>query len=149
AAEVQAEKAQMVLDQVKDEAVRTRLGGELTELHADKDRRRFHVVVFGTISAGKTSLINARLGHAVGQTEATGGTTRHGEEHSYLLEGVEGTLVLTDTPGLSEIGDAGALREAEARNLAARADLLLFVLDHDLVRSESDPLLALARQGKR
>src|SRR5690606_9419308 len=62
---------------------------------------------------------------------------------------VEGTLVLTDTPGLSEIGEGGALREAEARDLAARADLLLFVVDHDLIRSEYEPLCALARQGKR
>jgi small GTP-binding protein len=149
AAEVQAEKAEAVLSQVKDEATKARLGGELAELRADKDRRRFHVVVFGTISAGKTSLINALLGRDAGRTEATGGTTRHGEEHSYILEGVEGTLVLTDTPGLSEIGEGGAVREAEARDLAARADLLLFVVDHDLIRSEFDPLCALARQGKR
>ena len=40
-------------------------------------------------------------------------------------------------------------REAEARDLAARADLLLFVVDHDLVRSEFEPMAALARQGKR
>jgi small GTP-binding protein len=149
AAEVQAEKAQQVLDQVQDETVKSRLGGELAELRADKDRKRFHVVVFGTISAGKTSLINALLGWEAGKTEATGGTTRHGEQHTYLLEGVEGTLVLTDTPGLSEIGQGGAIREAEARDLAARADLLLFVVDHDLVRSEYEPLCALARQGKR
>ena len=66
-----------------------------------------------------------------------------------MLEGVEGTLVLTDTPGLSEIGEGGAVREAEARDLAARADLLLFVVDDDLVRAEHEPLMALARQGKR
>lgn len=149
AAEVQAEKAQLVLDQIKDEKARERLGGELAELRADKERKHFHVVVFGTISAGKTSLINALLGREVGRTEAVGGTTRRGEEHNHRLEGVEGILILTDTPGLSEIGDAGAMREAGARDLAARADLLLFVVDHDLVRSEFDPLQALARQGKR
>jgi hypothetical protein len=38
---------------------------------------------------------------------------------------------------------------SEARDLAARADLLLFVLDHDLIRSEYEPMVALARQGKR
>ena len=41
------------------------------------------------------------------------------------------------------------MREAEARDLAARADLLLFVVDHDLIRAEYEPLTALARQGKR
>lgn len=149
AAEIQAEKAGHVIDQVKEPAARERLDGELAELRSDRQRKRFHVVVFGTISAGKTSLINALLGRAVGKTEAVGGTTRHGEQFTHTVEGVEGTLILTDTPGLSEIGSDGSMREAEARDLAARADLLLFVVDHDLVRSEFDPLQALAQQGKR
>jgi hypothetical protein len=64
-------------------------------------------------------------------------------------KGSRGKVFLTDTPGLSEIGEGGAAREGEARDLAARADLLLFVVDHDLIRSEFEPLAALARQGKR
>jgi small GTP-binding protein len=107
------------------------------------------VVIFGTGSAGKTSLVNALLGRVVGPTEAVMGTTRHGENHTYGLHGVEGTVYLTDTPGLSEIGSGGETREREARELAARADLLVFVLDHDLIRTEYEPLAALARQGKR
>src|SRR5947209_14423228 len=122
---------------------------ERATIRSDRERRRFHVVVFGTGSAGKTSLINALLGQHVGKTEAVMGTTRHGEDFTHTIEGVEGTVLLTDTPGLSEIGAGGAAREAAARDLAARADLLLFVVDHDLVRSEYDPLTALARQGKR
>ena len=149
AAEVQAEKADAVLAQVKDEAVKQQLQHELAGIRSDRQARRFHVVVFGTGSAGKTSLVNALLGRAAGKVEATMGTTRHGELHSYEVRGVDGTLVLTDTPGLSELGAGGAAREAEARDLAARADLLLFVVDHDLVRSEHEPLIALARQGKR
>jgi small GTP-binding protein len=149
AAEVQAEKAEAVVNQLVDPAVKARLGQELATIKSAKDQQEFHVVVFGTGSAGKTSLINALLGQTVGRTEATLGTTRHGETHVRTLEGVEGKLILTDTPGLSEIGTGGATREAEARDLAARADLLLFVVDHDLTRSEFDPLAALARQGKR
>ena len=149
AAEVQAEKAEGVIALVKDDAAKARLQGELANLKRDREHRRFHVVVFGTGSAGKTSLINAILGHTVGRTEATIGTTQSGETHSHTLEGVDGTLVLTDTPGLSEIGEGGANRESQARDLAARADLLLFLVDHDLTRSEFDPLCALAKQGKR
>ncbi len=149
AAEVQAEKAEGVIAQLANEQARARLGKELEKIRADRRSRTFHVVVFGTGSAGKTSLINALLGRDAGETAVTLGTTRRGELHSYELDDVEGTLVLTDTPGLSEIGDGGAAREAEARDLAARADLLLFVVDHDLIRSEFEPMLALARQGKR
>ncbi len=149
AAEIQAQQAEAVLLRVQDEAVRETINRELVGLRADRDRKRFHLVVFGTGSAGKTSLINALVGRKVGPTNAVMGTTRHGECHEYVIEDVDGSLVLTDTPGLSEIGPGGGLREAEARDLAARADLLLFVVDHDLIRSEYEPLSALARQGKR
>ncbi len=149
AADVQVEQAEQVVAQVRDEAAQTRLRKEMAELRADRQARRFHVVVFGTGSAGKTSLINALLGRAVGRTEATIGTTKSGEAFTYELNDVDGSVFLTDTPGLSEIGEGGSHREAEARDLAARADLLLFVLDHDLIRSEFEPMAALIRQGKR
>ena len=149
AAAVQAEHAGEVIRQVADESARAGLNRELSEIQSGQKRREFHVVVFGTGSAGKTSLINALLGHDAGKTEPTIGTTQRAENHTYTLEGVEGTVFLTDTPGLSEMGEAGSEREREARELAARADLLVFVLDHDLIRTEYEPLAALVRQGKR
>src|SRR3954451_12088514 len=51
AAVVQADKAEMVINQVKDESARAELGGELAAIRADGVRRRFRVVVFGTGSA--------------------------------------------------------------------------------------------------
>jgi small GTP-binding protein len=149
AAAVQADQAEGVIRQVGDAAVKAELNRELGALRAGRQHREFHVVVFGTGSAGKTSLINALLGDHVGKTEAVMGTTQRGENHTYRMEGLEGTVYLTDTPGLSEFGSAGAAREQEARELAARADLLVFVLDHDLIRTEYEPLAALVRQGKR
>lgn len=149
AAEIQAEKAGTVVAQIQEPAVRDRLQEELRTIQADRERSQFHLVVFGTGSSGKTSLINALLGREVADVGAVMGTTKHAEHHTQILDGVDGTLRITDTPGLSEIGQGGDLREAEARDLAARADLLLFVLDHDLIRSEYEPLAALARQGKR
>ena len=149
AADVQTEKAEGVISQLKSETSRTELVREIAAIRADKQSRRFHVVVFGTGSAGKTSLINALIGEHVGKTDPIMGTTLHGETHTRTIEGVDGTVLLTDTPGLSEMGAGGLDREREARELAAKADLLLFVVDHDLIRSEFDPLVALARQGKR
>lgn len=149
AAEVQAREAEKVIVRVKDEAARKKLERELTELRADKERDRFHVVIFGTGSAGKTSLINALLGREAGKTEATLGTTKRAEGHTHVVEGLDGTLWITDTPGLAEAGVGGERREAEARELAARADLLIFLVAGDLVRAEYEPLAALAAQGKR
>jgi uncharacterized protein len=149
AAAIQADHAGDVIRQVASESAKAGLNRELSEIQAGQTRREFHVVVFGTGSAGKTSLINALLGRTVGKTDAIMGTTQRAENHTYMMDGVEGTVYLTDTPGLSEIGEAGSEREREARDLAARADLLVFVLDHDLIRTEYEPLAALVRQGKR
>ena len=109
----------------------------------------FQVVVMGTGPVGKTSLINALLGRSVGETGATMGTTRAGQVHTHVVEGVEGTLLLTDTPGLGEAGPEGSSRELEAINLATRADLLVFVVDHDLTRADCQSVFELARRGKR
>jgi len=149
AAAVQTEQAEGIIRHVEDASARAGLNQELSDLRAGQRRREFHVVVFGTGSAGKTSLINALLGWEAGKTDPTMGTTQRGENHTYSMEGVDGAVFLTDTPGLSELGAAGSEREREARELAARADLLVFVLDHDLIRTEYDPLSALVRQGKR
>ena len=85
---------------------------------ADDQAHRFHVVVLGTGPVGKTSLVNALLGRSAGETGATMGTTAHGRSHTHAVEGVEGTLLLTDTPRLGEAGEAGTAREAEAMDLA-------------------------------
>jgi small GTP-binding protein len=149
AAALAAQQAEGVIRQLRDESVKGELDRELGKIKAGQHHREFHVVVFGTGSAGKTSLVSALLGRNVGETEAVMGTTRHGENHTYTMEDINGTVFLTDTPGLSEAGAGGAVREHEARELASRADLLLFVLDHDLIRTEHEPLAALVRQGKR
>src|SRR3954471_18161210 len=89
---------------LRDEDARSRLRQELAAIEGDRQARRFHVVVFGTGSAGENSPITALLGREVALTAPTIGTTRVRECHSHEIEGVEGTLVLTDTPGLSEAG---------------------------------------------
>jgi len=119
------------------------------DAEGDAGSQRFQVVVMGTGPVGKTALINAMLGRAVGETGATMGTTRHGRIHTHSVAGVEGTLLLTDTPGLGEPGVEGSAREAETRELATRADLLVFVVDHDLTRSDRQVVLDMARMGKR
>jgi small GTP-binding protein len=109
----------------------------------------FQVVVMGTGPVGKTSLINAMLGRSAGETGATMGTTRGGRVHTHVVEGVEGALLLTDTPGLGEAGLEGSAREDEAIDLATRADLLVFVVDQDLTRADGRNVFELARRGKR
>ena len=57
-----------------------------------------------------------------------------------------GGVFLIDTPGLDEAG--GEDREAMAREVAGRSDLVVFVLDGDITETELDALRALLAQGR-
>jgi small GTP-binding protein len=111
--------------------------------------REFQVVVMGTGPVGKTSLINALLGRTAGETAAVSGTTRAGRVHTHMVEGQEGSLLLTDTPGLGAAGEQGLACEALAIELAREADLVIFVVDQDLIRADGQAIAELTRLGKR
>ncbi|MBD1867511.1 DUF697 domain-containing protein [Cyanobacteria bacterium FACHB-471] len=135
--------------QIQDEVARQALVDRALEIEESLSRRELQVVVFGTGSAGKTSIVNAVLGRIVGQVGAPMGTTAAGETYRFQLKGLEREIFITDTPGILEAGVVGTERERLARQLATEADLLLFVLDNDLRKSEYEPLGTLAEIGKR
>ncbi|MCH7808389.1 MAG: GTP-binding protein [Planctomycetes bacterium] len=144
------EAARKQIELVVDEVARRALSDEVESIADDLSDTRYTIVVFGTGSAGKTSIINALLGRDTGITDPAVGTTQAGAEHTYTIDGFsDGRLRLVDTPGLSEIGEGGVIREEQARELATGADLLLFVVDQDLRDIEFQPLASLARLGKR
>ena len=140
---------QQQVAQVQDEVARQALLSKSREIEANLARGEIQVVVFGTGSAGKTSLVNAVMGRIVGRVDAPMGTTQVGETYCLRLKGLERKILITDTPGILEAGVAGTEREQLARVLATQADLLLFVVDNDIRRSEYDPLRVLAEIGKR
>ncbi len=135
--------------QIQDEVARLALLNKSQEIEANLARGEIQVVVFGTGSAGKTSLVNAVMGRMVGRVDAPMGTTQVGETYCLRLKGLERKILITDTPGILEAGVAGTEREQLARELATAADLLLFVVDNDIRRSEYEPLRTLAEIGKR
>lgn len=139
------QQVQQIQDEVSQEALLRRS----QEIEANLNRGELQVVVFGTGSAGKTSLVNALIGEIVGNVEATMGTTQIGETYRLQLKGLNREILITDTPGILEVGIAGTEREQLARQLATEADLLLFVIDNDLRQSEYDPLKTLVEIGKR
>ncbi|MCA9772744.1 MAG: DUF697 domain-containing protein [Myxococcales bacterium] len=109
------------------------LEGELGRLEAGEVR----VAVFGEVSVGKSALLNALVGRRVFDVHPRGGWTREVSDAPWAqeVEGLAGArLTVLDTPGLNEV--AGEEREALARAAAARADVILFVVDGDLTQSE-------------
>lgn len=134
---------------IQDEVERQTLLLRSQQLEQSLKYRELHIVVFGTGSAGKTSLVNALLGRVAGAVSPIMGTTTVGETYRFDLKGIQRELHITDTPGLLEVGVAGTEREQAARQLATEADLLLFVVDADLTQSEYQALSTLQHIGKR
>ncbi|MCW6035275.1 GTP-binding protein [Spirulina subsalsa FACHB-351] len=135
--------------QIQDEISRQALLERSQEIERNLTRGNIRVVVFGTGSAGKTSVVNGLIGRMVGEVGAPMGTTQAGETYRLQLQGLSREILITDTPGILEVGEAGSQREQLARQLATEADLLLFVVDNDLRQSEYTPLRVLAEIGKR
>ncbi|MGY6528471.1 MAG: YcjF family protein [Cyanobacterium sp.] len=135
--------------QIQDEVSQKALLEKSQQIEADFTTGKLKVAVFGTGSAGKTSLVNALMGEMVGEIQASIGTTTEGVTHSLKLPSANREILITDTPGILEMGAPGEIREQLARQLATEADLLLFVCDNDLRASEFKPLEALATIGKR
>jgi len=149
AAEETLRAVRQQVEQIQDEVARQALFEQSRQIEENLAKREIHVVVFGTGSAGKTSIVNAILGRIVGQVGAPMGTTEVGETYSFRLRGLDREIWITDTPGILEAGIKGTQREQLARKLATEADLLLFVLDNDLRQSEYEPLRSLIEIGKR
>ncbi|MGF1481173.1 MAG: YcjF family protein [Cyanophyceae cyanobacterium] len=149
AAQENLKALQQQVTQIQDDVAQRALLKRSQEIEANLARGELHIVVFGTGSAGKTSLVNALIGQIVGNVEATMGTTKMGETYRLKLPGLEREILITDTPGILEAGVTGTEREQQARQFATVADLLLFVVDNDLRASEYEPLRAIADMGKR
>ena len=104
-----------------------------------------HIAVFGRVSVGKSALVNALLGEERFATSPLHGETR-GIQSGQWNEFRDGNVFLIDTPGINEID--GESREALAREVAGRADLVLFVVDGDLTQVEKDALSTLSAQKR-
>lgn len=104
-----------------------------------------HIAVFGRVSTGKSSLLNALIGE-----QKFSVSPLHGETHQSSMQAWSeidaGGVFLIDTPGLDEAG--GEDREAMAKEVARRADLVIFVLDGDITDSELQSLRLLLQQGR-
>ncbi|MEB3269487.1 MAG: GTP-binding protein [Leptolyngbya sp.] len=137
------------VNQIQDQVARQALAAKAQALAASLAQRDIRVVVFGVGSVGKTALVNRLLGQAVGAVAAPLGSTTVAATYPLRLPGLEQTLWLTDTPGLLEASAEGPGREAQVRELATAADVLLFVIDNDLRQSEYTVARSLLAMGKR
>ena len=117
---------------------------ELQELARRRELEVIHLALFGEISSGKSSLINALLPGASVETNVIGGTTTT-IRHCLWQRDSGDTVVLVDVPGLNQVDreyDQSVMDEAQ------RAHVVIFVCDGDLTRDEHlalQPLLDLKK----
>jgi len=135
-------------DYAGDAEVSAELRGEIEQslqsLEARQTACQLEIVAFGTISSGKSSLLNALAGRQVFASDVVGGTTSTRSEIPW--PGAD-SIVLVDTPGLAEV--RGESRAAEAAVAAKNADLVLLVVDGPLKAFEVDLAKKLTAMEKR
>ena len=157
------QQAQKAIAKIADLSKRTTLDQQAQQITSNLQKNHFQIVVFGTGSAGKTSVINALLGRKAGKTGAAIGTTIARQEYTY--QGIDFSPVgitpiqsenkvkrqisLLDTSGTQEMGAMGQQREIESLQVVQNADLMIFVTAGDLTNSEYGELERLAGLGKR
>ena len=149
AARQNLEAIDQTLERIRDAVERDLLTQEQQRMRRELERGDLVLVVLGTGSVGKTSLIRALLNQLVGSVGAAMGSTTGTERYRLRLHGLERAIWLVDTPGILESGAGGLERERLARQQAAKADLLLLVVDGDLRRAEQEVFQTLAGLGKR
>ncbi|MCP4189851.1 MAG: DUF697 domain-containing protein [Planctomycetaceae bacterium] len=149
--EREAEVAQNIsaVAEMRDAATTSdELRGELSPLirwiEEKQDEQKLEIVAFGTVSSGKSSLLNALAGRDVFEMDLKGGTTVQRNEIPW--PGMD-QITLVDTPGLGEVD--GSSRQHLAAEAAKDADLVLVVVDGPLRDSEFQLLQTLADMEKR
>ena len=75
---------------------------ELQELARRRELEVIHLALFGEISSGKSSLINALLPGASVATDVIGGTTTTIQHYHWQRESGD-EVVLVDVPGLNQV----------------------------------------------
>lgn len=130
----------MLADPRVPESVRQSLSSDYQQVQDMLERlqhQQVHIAVFGRVSVGKSALLNALLGERRFSTSPLHGETKEAAKGRWQ-EVLSGNVYLIDTPGINEVG--GEAREQLAKDVANRAELVLFVVDGDITETELNAL---------
>lgn len=135
---------QLLDDKRIPDSVRNVLNEDYSQVQRMLDKLEhghIHIAVFGRVSVGKSSLLNALLGKEAFSVSVLHGETKQSNMQNWE-EYEDGGLFLIDTPGINEVD--GVERERMAHDVAERSDLVLFVVDSDLTDIEFRALKTVA-----
>ncbi len=133
----------------------------LTAMLEKLDQSILQIAAFGMVGRGKSSVLNALLGHNIFETGPIHGVTQTIDTANWKLEGdqqIKGLqtvslsgwgksqIQLIDTPGIDEVD--GETREKLAHEMAKQVDLILFIISGDMTQVEFAALSQLREAGK-
>ncbi|ELS34468.1 MULTISPECIES: Era-like GTP-binding protein [Pseudanabaena] len=123
------------------ELIETELS-QISTLEEKLDKTTIAIAVFGMVSRGKSSIVNALLGQKLSETGATHGITQDIAIYTWNASN-KIQLQLIDTQGIDEVG--GEERAAIALATAKQADLILFTIAGDMTRLEQEAIANLQK----
>jgi small GTP-binding protein len=139
---------ELISDSRLPPGVRESLAHDYESVQAMLDKLQhghLHIAAFGRVSTGKSSLLNALIGEQKFSVSPLHGETKHSSMQAWSEVEAAG-VYLIDTPGLDEAG--GEDREAMAKEVAHRSDLVIYVIDGDITDTELTALRTLLAQGR-
>lgn len=89
---------------------------------------RVHIGFFGMRNAGKSSVVNAVTGQSLAVVSDVKGTTTDPVRKAMELLPM-GPVVIIDTPGIDDEGELGALRVNKTKEILAKTDVAILVVD--------------------
>ncbi len=98
---------------------------------------RVHIGFFGLRNAGKSSIVNAVTGQKLSVVSDVKGTTTDPVKKAMELLPI-GPVVIIDTPGIDDEGDLGEKRVEKAREILAKIDVAVLVVDGAKGKSPQD-----------
>lgn len=110
---------------------------ETSDFNKTPDANRLHIGFFGKRNAGKSSLINAVTGQMVSIVSPAAGTTTDPVNKAMELLPL-GPVLLTDTPGIDDLGELGALRVKRTYEILDKTDVAVLVTDGRYAPAKED-----------
>ena len=89
---------------------------------------RIHIGFFGRRNAGKSSLVNAITNQELAVVSSVKGTTTDPVYKAMELLPL-GPVEIIDTPGFDDVGELGELRVKKTRQILAKTDVAVLVVD--------------------
>lgn len=118
--------------------------GALAEIREQRRRKQaaeVHISIYGEVSTGKSSLVNALLPEAKVESDARAGTTVEIRHYRWISESGD-TVLISDLPGFNLEEDSSILEEAR------RSHLVVFLCDADLTGSQEEQFASLKALSK-